>query len=186
MVRMTNFFKKHEGARCAPCFSLTEAGGFAMVLKDFREGFPDEAETTAVNVVLYFSDEAEGPGRELLEILENDLPEIQVELFTGFDDLVTGLKRPEAEPAVVALVIADRAELEEFLPLRPILEGSKIILVLPDDTAETLSMAERLEPHFIKSTEDDFVEVATIIDEILQERRISTPEAESLPPDHNI
>lgn len=157
-----------------------------MVLKDFWEGFPDKAETTAVNVVLYFSAEAEGPGRQLQEVLRNDLPEIQVELFTGFDDLVTGLKRPEVEPLVVVLVIADRAELEEFLPLRPVLGDSRVILVLPEENADLRSLADRLNPHYVCSVEEDFVEVATIIDEILQERRVSTPEGGTFPPEHNI
>lgn len=157
-----------------------------MVFKDFWEGFPDRSETTAVQVVLYVSAEAEGPGRQLQEVLQNDLPEIQVEIFSGFEELVTGLKRPETEPLVVVLVIADRTELEEFLPLRPVLEDTRVILVLPEDTEETRSLADRLNPLFVKSPEDDFVEVATIIDEFLRERRVSTPEGETLPPDHNI
>jgi hypothetical protein len=157
-----------------------------MVRKDFWEGFPDQSETTAVNVVLYFSPEAEGPGRELQEVIRNDLPEIQPEIFTDFEEMVTDLQRPEAQPAVVVLVIAARAELEEFLPLRPVLENAQVILVLPEETEETRSLAERLHPYFVKAVEDDFVEVATVIDEILKERRISTPEVESLPPDHNL
>jgi hypothetical protein len=157
-----------------------------MVLKDFWEGFPDKSDTTAFYVVLYFSDEAEGTGRELQEVLYNDLPEMPLEIFTGFDDLVTGLKRPEAEPAVVVLVIADRSELEEFLPLRPMLEDASVILLLPEQSPETLSLAQQLNPDYIKDAEDDLVEVATIIDEILKERRISTPEVETLPPDHNL
>jgi hypothetical protein len=109
-----------------------------------------------------------------------------VDLFTSFEELVAGFKRPETEPAVVVLVIADRAELEEFLPLRPELEDTSVILVLPEQSPETMSLAQELDPYYIKYVEDDFVEVATIIDEILKERRISTPEVESLPPDHNL
>jgi hypothetical protein len=157
-----------------------------MVLKDFWEGFPDTSDTTAVYVVLYFSAEAEGPGRKLQEVLENDLPEIPLEIFSGFDDLVTGLKRPEAEPVVVVLVIASRTELEEFLPLRPVLANTRVILVLPEDSEDIRSLAERLNPSFVCSVEEDFVEVATVIDEFLRERRVSTPETETLPPDHNI
>lgn len=157
-----------------------------MVLKDFWEGYPDTSDTSAVNVVLYFSPEAEGPGRELQEVLRNDLPEIQVEIFTGFEELVTGLQRPEAEPLVVVLVIADRAELEEFLPLRPVLANTRVILVLPDLDDETRSLAERLNPHYVGSVEEDFVEVATTIDEFLRDQRVSAPESETLPPDHNI
>jgi len=61
------------------------------------------------------------------------LPDIRFEVFTDFEELVTGLKRPEAMPATVLLVIGDRVELEEFLPLRPVLLNTRIILVLPEE-----------------------------------------------------
>lgn len=153
----------------------SEGQGFAMVLKDFWEGFSDEADTTAIDLVLYFSEEAEGPGRRLLEVLNNTLPEIRLEMFTEFEGLVTGLQRPEAEPAVVVLVIGVPGELEEFLPLRPVLENTRVILVLPEETGETRALAQRLNPYCIKAADEDFVELAAIIDEVLKERRITPP-----------
>jgi hypothetical protein len=157
-----------------------------MVLKDFWEGFPDRSETSAMDVVLYFSDEAAGPGRELQEVLNNALPERRVEPFTDLEELVTGLQRPEAEPALVVLVIGNLAELEEFLPLRSLWQDTGVILVLPDETEETLSLAQQLNPRYIKSAEEDFVELASVIDEILKERRIASIEEETLPPDYNL
>ncbi|MFP3868317.1 MAG: hypothetical protein ACLFUU_09165 [Desulfobacteraceae bacterium] len=144
-----------------------------MVLKDFGEGFPDQAEMSAVDLVLYFSEEAEDTGQQLQEVLINALPEIWLELFRGFDELVTGLRRPEVEPALVVLVVVHRLELEQFLPLRPVLENSKVFLVLPEDSGEIKDLAQRLSPFYMCSASDDFVELASIIDEILKERRIS-------------
>lgn len=157
-----------------------------MVLKDFWEGDPDRADTSAMDLVLYFSEEAAGPGQELQEVLNNALPERRVELFTDLDELVTGLQRPEAEPALVVLVIGNLAELEEFLPLRSPWEDTGVILVLPDETEETLALAQQLNPRYIKSADEDFVELASVIDEILKEKRIASIEEEPLPPDHNL
>jgi len=157
-----------------------------MVLKDFWEGFPDRADTSAMDVVLYFSEEAAGPGRQLQEVLNNALPERRVEVFTDLEELVTDLQRPEAEPVLVVLVIADPAELEEFLSLRELWQDSGVTLVLPDETEETLGLAQQLNPSYIKSADEDFVELASVIDEILKERRISSIEEEPLPPDHNL
>lgn len=157
-----------------------------MVLKDFWEGFPDRAETSAMDLVLYFSEEGAGPGEELQEVLNNALPERRVEVFTDLEEMVTDLRRPEAEPVLVVLVIGDVAELEEFLPLRSLWQDAGIILVLPDETEETLSLAQELNPSYIKSADEDFVELASVIDEILKERRITAIEEEPLPPDHNL
>jgi hypothetical protein len=175
-----------HGMTCEGRASYQNDRGFAMVLKDFWEGDPDRADISAMDVVLYFSEEAADPGQQLQEVLSNALPERRVELFTDFEELVTDLKRPEAEPALVVLVIGSPSELEEFLPFRPVLQEAGVILVLPDETGETMDLAQELNPLYIKSADEDFVELASVIDEILKERRITSAGGESLPPEHNL
>lgn len=168
-----------------------------MVLKDFWEGYPDETELaekeeagmtemSAVDVVLYYSEDAKRRGQKLEEILANDLPEARLEVFTDFDELAAGLQRPEVDPAAVVLVIGSREELDEFLELRPFLENTRVIVVPPDQTDATLALAEELNPHYIKPPGEDYVELASIVDEILEERRVSSAVGEPLPPDHTI
>ena len=141
---------------------------------------------SAVDLVLYYSEEAERHGRKLQEVLNNDLPDMRLELFTDFEELVTGLQRPEVDPAAVVLVIGSRMELDEFLPLRPILQNTRVILVLPDQARDTLNLAEQLDPYYIKPPGDDFVELAYIVDEILEERRVTPLSENPPPPRHNI
>jgi hypothetical protein len=157
-----------------------------MVLKDFWEGFPDGAETSAVDLVLYYSEGVERRGRKLQEVLNTDLPDIRLEIFTDFEELVTGFQRPEVDPAAVVLVISDRTELDEFLSLRPVLQNTRVLLVLPDQTKETRALAEELHPYYIKPPGDDFVELASIVDEIMEERRVTPLSEEPPPPTHTI
>jgi hypothetical protein len=141
---------------------------------------------SAVDLVLYYSEEAERRGRKLQEVLNNDLPDMRLELFTDFEELVTGLQRPEVDPAAVVLVIGSRTELDEFLPLRPVLQNTRVVLVLPDQARETLTLAEQLDPYYIKPSGDDFVELASIVDELLEERRVTPLSEAPPPPSHNI
>jgi hypothetical protein len=141
---------------------------------------------SAVDLVLYYSEEAEHRGQKLQEVLNNDLPDMRLELFTDFEELVTGLQRPEVIPAAVVLVIGSRTELDEFLSLRPVLQNTRVFLVLPDQARETLTLAEQLDPYYIKPPGDDFVELASIVDELLEERRVTPLSEEPPPPSHNI
>ena len=141
---------------------------------------------SAVDLVLYYSEEAVRRGRKLQVVLNNDLPDMRLELFTDFEELVTGLQRPEVNPAAVVLVIGSRTELDEFLPLRPTLENTRVLLVLPDQSRETLTLAEQLHPYYIKPPGDDFVELVYILDELLEERRVTPLSEEPPPPSHNI
>jgi len=141
---------------------------------------------SAVDLVLYYSEEAERRGRKLQEVLNNDLPDMRLELFTDFEELVTGFQRSEVNPAVVVLVIGSRTELDEFLALRPVLQNTRVVLVLPDQARETLALAEKLHPYYIKPPGDDFVELASIVDELLEERRVTPLSEEPPPPSHNI
>jgi|UniRef100_A0A7C3Z2W1 hypothetical protein len=168
-----------------------------MVLKDFWEGYPDETdmadmeeaglgEMSAVDLVLYYSEEVARRGRKIQEVLENDLPDVRLEVFTDFDELAAGLQRPEVNPAAVVLVVGSREELDEFLELRPILENTPVVLVLPDHTEATLALAEELNPHYIKPPGEDYVELASILDELLEERRVAAALGEPVAPDHSI
>ena len=141
---------------------------------------------SAVDLVLYYSEEAEHRGRKLQEVLNNDLPEVRLELFTDFEELVTGLQRPEVNPAAVVLVIGSRTELDEFLALRPTLQKTQVLLVVPDQSRETLALAEQLHPYYIKPPGDDFVELVYIVDELLEERRVTPLSEEPPPPGHNL
>jgi hypothetical protein len=141
---------------------------------------------SAVDLVLYYSEEAEHRGQKLQEVLNNDLPDMRLELFTDFEELVTGLQRPEVIPAAVVLVIGSRTELDEFLSLRQVLQNTRVFLVLPDQARETLTLAEQLDPYYIKPPGDDFVELASIVDELLEERRVTPLSEEPPPPSHKI
>ncbi len=141
---------------------------------------------SAVDLVLYYSEEAEHRGRKLQEVLNTDLPDMRLECFTDFEELITGLQRPEVDPAAVVLVIGSRTELDEFLPLKPVLQNTRVVLVLPDQARETLTLAEQLAPYYIKQPGDDFGELAYIVDEILEERRVTPLSEEPPPPSHNI
>ena len=141
---------------------------------------------SAVDLVLYYSEEAEHRGRKLQEVLNTDLPDIRLEYFTDFEELVTGLQRPEVDPAAVVLVIGSLTELDEFLSLRPALQNTRVVLVLPDQTKETLTLAEQLNPYYIKPPGDDFGELAYILDELMEERRVTPLSEEPPPPSHKI
>jgi hypothetical protein len=143
-------------------------------------------EMSAVDLVLYYSEEAERRGRKLQEVLNNDLPDMRLEVFTDFEELVTGLQRPEVDPAAVVLVIGNRTELDDFLELRPILQNTRVVLVLPDQAKETLALAGQLNPYYIKRPGDDLVELASVVDELLEERRVTPLSEEPPPPSHNI
>jgi hypothetical protein len=96
------------------------------------------------------------------------------------------LKRPEMEPAILVLVISTTEELEEFLQLMPVLEKSKIYLVLLNPTEETMARAEQLNPEFISRPEEDLIEVGTLIDKYLREQRVSPTAEDTLPPKNNL
>jgi hypothetical protein len=157
-----------------------------MIHKDFWPGFPDKCPTSAVDLVLYFSEEAEDQGRKLLELLDNEVAAARLESFTDIDEMGTDLQRPEMEPAVLVLVISNNEELEEFIRLMPVLEKAKIYVVLSEASEETMALAERLSPEFISGPEDDLMEIVTLIDLYLREQEISPTAGDTLPPEHNI
>ena len=55
-----------------------------------------------------------------------------------------------------------------FCRSRPVLQNTRVVLVLPDRARDTQTLAEQLDPYYIKPPGDDFVELASIVDELLK------------------
>jgi hypothetical protein len=58
--------------------------------------------------------------------------------------------------------------------------------VLTDESTENVGLAQRLNPRYISLSGEDFVDLATVIDEILQESGISSTGGQTSPPKYTL
>jgi hypothetical protein len=78
------------------------------------------------------------------------------------------LRQPRHNLAVAVLVAASRQELLELLSIRDLLDGIRIILVLPDRQDDTIAKGHRLYPRFLTFADSDFLDVAAVLSKMLR------------------
>lgn len=75
-----------------------------------------------------------------------------------------------AEPVQIAkiiIVIADQKTLFRLIEWDDLLNDRKLILILTDDSAETISMAHRFRPRYVAFKGDNIEDVVTVLEKMI-------------------
>jgi hypothetical protein len=85
------------------------------------------------------------------------------ECCSTLDALINSLRRPAGTEAVAILCPSGKDELNRLLAIRPLLRDMRIILILPDGQAETVSEGHALRPRFVSYADGDLSDVAAVV-----------------------
>jgi len=71
--------------------------------------------------------------------------------------------RRSLDPLIIVLLITRREDLDAIMGLRELLNDRRLILILPDDNPDELTMAHALRPRFITYRDRDFLDVSAVL-----------------------
>ncbi len=91
-----------------------------------------------------------------------------LELFRDVTALQLRLRRNLRCPGVFLLLVANLRELEGIVHLASLMDGQRIILVLPDRDRKTVVLGHSLYPRFIGYADDDFQEVRMVMAQLIE------------------
>ena len=99
----------------------------------------------------------------LQELAKNDT----VEIFNAIDCLSDRLKGDTSNISIILLLAPEKKILTDLLLIRHQLMGHRIVIILPDQTNDTLSMAHSLYPRFIAYRDGDLSDLRAVIEKML-------------------
>jgi hypothetical protein len=117
--------------------------------------------------ILFYSSTKEDPGMGIGARLKTLVPEERVEVYRSIEELSHGLRRLYDHETIVILQARDREELLRIVSLRDVLQGLRVILLIPDREEETISLAHRLRPRFLSNNEDDLSDTLSVLRKML-------------------
>jgi len=88
-------------------------------------------------------------------------------VYRSIEELAHGLHRLYDHDTIVLLRARDREELLRIVSLRDLLQGLRVILLLPDREEETISLAHRLRPRFLSNSESDFSDTMSVLQKMI-------------------
>ena len=119
-----------------------------------------------VNILFYSSktqDHEIGLGASLRVLV----PDESVEMYRSVEEFANRLLHLIDHDAIVIIQAGDRQELLRILSLRDLLQGIRVILLVPDREEETISLAHRLRPRFLANSESGFSDTMSVLRKML-------------------
>jgi len=117
--------------------------------------------------ILFYSSKRQAPGVSIGASLRTLVPDERVETYTSIEELANRLLHLVDHDAIVILQAGDRQELLRILSLRDVLQGVRVILLVPDREEETISLAHRLRPRFLANSESGFSDTMSVVQKML-------------------
>jgi len=122
-----------------------------------------------MNLLLYMP----RPGKKGARLLATVVPMIQHESLEVFPDLAgftERVKKPKDPTSVAIIFDPTDDELRSLAGLRGYLKGTKILLVLPDQDDETISLAHKLLPTYISYVDNDISRIGAVLKRTVNNR----------------
>jgi hypothetical protein len=120
--------------------------------------------------ILFYSSKEEDSEIGIGERLRALVPEERLEVYRSIEELVHGLYRLYRHDTIILLQARDREELLRIVSLRDLLQGLRVILLIPDREGETISLAHSLRPRFLSNSESGFSETMSVLQKMLEHR----------------
>jgi len=109
--------------------------------------------------------------RRLTELLDESFPKAQYEVYFRWEALKKRLQLLRQDICSVILIAPTRNALEMIMAIQPLLEGLKVVLVLPDRDGDTIEKAHTFRPRYFTYVDADFSEIVGVLQKISDKHR---------------
>ncbi len=118
--------------------------------------------------ILYYTSGNTGISLKLLQVIEALTSKGQIETYKSIPSLSLRLRKPSVCKDIAVLLITTKDDLLEVLSIKDLLDSMRVILILPDRAADTVSRAYTIFPRFLSYADSDFRDVSAVLEKMLR------------------
>lgn len=105
-------------------------------------------------------------GKNLGKLIQEQLPQIQIEAIDSAERLSRVLCRPLNMISVIIIIVNCEEDFRGIFSLEPLLDNIRLILVLPERTTAMMAMGLQLNPSFISYWDSEFLDIISVLERI--------------------
>ncbi len=117
--------------------------------------------------LLFYATDTKGTGKALWNLHQELASSYKGEFFQTIDSLSHKLCQPSGDQTIAVLLAGTQEDLADILSVKNLLERTRIILILPDSSKDTISKGHTLYPRFLAYVDGDFSWVAAVLEKML-------------------
>jgi hypothetical protein len=117
--------------------------------------------------VLFYGNPDNGVTKKILKAMNEVVLKKHIENYHTLKSFSIRLRQFSKEPTIAVLYATNRRELSKILAIQNLLFDIHIILILPDNTDETVSIGHKLHPRFLSYVDSDFKDVTAVLKKMI-------------------
>lgn len=117
--------------------------------------------------LFFYATDTKGTGKALWNLHQELASKYKGEFFQTIDSLSHKLCQPSGDQTIAVLLAGTQEDLADILSVKNLLERTRIILILPDSSKDTISKGHTLFPRFLAYMDGDFSWVTAVLKKML-------------------
>jgi len=117
--------------------------------------------------ILFYYSKANDIGHELLEIMEKLDDQIRIKTYRDWNIFTEDLMEPRSDDPITILLISQKEELLNAVSIRERIHEYRLMLILPDNDEETISLGHSLRPNFIAYDRGNLQDIEIVLKKML-------------------
>lgn len=113
--------------------------------------------------ILYYRTARNSISERLQKTIEDAVPDRQIGIAMSVNNILDGIPYLAYGKGIAILLTTSRKEIEHLLTIKEQLRDIRIILILPNQDAQTVARGHKLHPRYISYTCSDFKDVSSVL-----------------------
>ncbi len=129
-----------------------------------------------MNLILFIHQNASKAGDSLKKTIDQNFPETKLQMYNSHKTLKNQLKKYStfSEKDIFILMADSPDRLDQLSSMIDLMEDNRILLILPDESKETLSKASQFFPRFFTPVSDTYDDLCSVLNKIINQNNINT------------
>ncbi|WP_148214657.1 hypothetical protein [Desulforapulum autotrophicum] len=125
-----------------------------------------------MNLILFVHQESSPIGANFKKRMEQNFKGLRIEILQTINTFKTRLKQISIYDKEIFILLADsQNRLKELSSLIDLLDGKRIILILPDDSDATTSAAHHFYPRYFTYVNDTYNDLCAVLIKMTQQEK---------------
>ena len=129
-----------------------------------------------MSLILFVHKNASPKGDSFKSVIDQNFKSLKIEIFNTLETFKSRLKQISIYHKEIHILFVDsKNRLEKLTELIDLLEDKRIILILPDDSEPTISMAHKFFPRFFTYINDPYDNLCGVINKMMNSQTVNIP-----------
>jgi len=125
-----------------------------------------------MNLIFFIHQDSSTKGETLKRVIDQNFREVGIQTFKDFNSFKERLKQISNYDTEIFILLTDsKSRLNKLSSLIDLMENKRIILILPDDLKDTVSIALQFFPRYFTYVNDTYTDLCAVITKLTNKKQ---------------